>query len=200
MSRRFLAFVIRLLTGVRQVEMPAERVNVRVFFANHTSHLDFVVIWASLPAPLRERTHPVAAADYWSANRLRRWLALKVFRAILIPRGKITREDDPIGKMAGVLEQGDHLILFPEGTRSLDGNIGEFHAGLHALTKRCPQAELIPVYLENLNHILPKGEFLLVPLMGSTTFGPPCAGPQPQEGRHNFLNRARSAVLALADP
>ena len=198
MIRDGIALLVRLITGVRVIDEPPTPGPSRIYFANHSSHLDFVVIWAALPAGLRNRVRPVAAADYWERGPVRRWLAGKVFHAVLIPRGKLTRDDDPIGKMAAVLEQGNDLILFPEGTRSLDGRVAEFRPGLHALAKQYPQAELIPVHLENLNRILPKGEFLMVPLMGNAIFGPPCAGLCDGETRHDFLVKKRAALLALS--
>ncbi len=198
MLRETIALAIRLVTGVRPLRESAAPGTARIYFANHSSHLDFVVIWAALPADSRKRTRPVAAADYWERGPVRRWLAGRVFHAVLIPRGKITRDDDPIGHMAAALDDGCDLIIFPEGTRSPDGQMAEFRAGLHALARRHPQAELIPVFLENLNRILPKGEILLVPLMGTANFGPPCEGPRAGETRHDFLVRARESVLALA--
>lgn len=198
MIRDATALLIRLITGVRRIDEPAQPGSARIYYANHSSHLDFVVIWAALPAHFRNRARPVAAADYWDRGPVRRWLASKVFKAVLIPRGKVTRADDPIGRMAAVLEEGNDLIIFPEGTRSLDGRVAEFRPGICAVAKRYPQAELIPVYLENLNHILPKGEFLILPVIGSAIFGPCCEGPREDEARHDFLVRARDALLNLS--
>jgi 1-acyl-sn-glycerol-3-phosphate acyltransferase len=198
MIRNALALLIRLLTGVRLINDTARPGPPRIYYANHSSHLDFAVIWAALPACFRRRVRPVAAADYWERGPLRRWLAGRVFKAVLIPRGRVTRDDDPIGKMTAVLDAGNDLIIFPEGTRSLDGQVVEFRPGIHALARRYPQAELIPVYLENLNRILPKGEYLMVPLMGNAIFGPPCAGPRTDESRHDFLVRARTSLLDLS--
>jgi 1-acyl-sn-glycerol-3-phosphate acyltransferase len=198
MTRDAIALLARLITGVRRIADSAPPGTPRIYYANHSSHLDFVVIWAALPPPFRNRVRPVAAADYWDRDPVRRWLASKVFNAVLIPRGKVTRDDDPIGKMGAVLEAGHDLIIFPEGTRSLDGRLAEFRPGIHALAKRHPQAELIPVYLENLNRILPKGEILMVPLIGNAIFGPTCPSPRDGEPRADFLVRARAALLALA--
>lgn len=194
------AFIIRLVTGVRVDHAVAHPPGVRVYYANHSSHLDFVVIWAALPTELRTRTRPVAAADYWNKGPLRRWLAGKIFRAVLIPRGKITKHDDPIGAMAAVLDAGNDLILFPEGTRGDGTAVDDFRTGLHALSLRNPEAELVPVYLENLNRILPKGEIFLVPLMACVTFGKPCDVPRKDECRKEFLARARQALLDLHHP
>lgn len=198
MIHDLIALLARLITGVRLIADPARTGPARIYFGNHSSHLDFVVIWAALPSHCRKRVRPVAAADYWDGGPIRRWLASKVFKAVLIPRGKVTRDDDPIGRMTAVLEQGNDLILFPEGTRSQDGKVAEFRSGLHALALRQPQAVLIPVYLENLSHILPKGEFLMVPILGNVIFGPPCERPHEGETRHDFLVRARKSLLDLS--
>lgn len=200
MFHALLAGLIRLITGVRLAHDLPPLGPPRIYFANHSSHLDFVVIWAALPGKYRERTRPVAASDYWDRGPLRRFLARKVFRAVLIPRGKITRADDPIQRMADALDAGSDLILFPEGTRSLDGQVAEFRSGLHVLVRRHPLAELIPVHLENLNRILPKGEILLLPIIGNAIFGPPCEPPRDGETRHDFLARARESVLSLHPP
>jgi 1-acyl-sn-glycerol-3-phosphate acyltransferase len=198
MIRDLVALLARLVTGVRVISEEMNGGPPRIYYANHSSHLDFVVIWAALPGYFRHRVRPVAAADYWERGPIRRWLANQVFRAVLIPRGKLTREDDPIGKMIEAMDQGFDLIVFPEGTRSADGKVADFKAGIHSLAKQYPQAVLIPVYLENLNYILPKGEFLIVPVMGNAVFGPVCKGPHEGETRQDFLIRVRKSLLELA--
>jgi 1-acyl-sn-glycerol-3-phosphate acyltransferase len=167
-----------------------------VYFANHSSHLDAVVLWAALPGPLRERTRPVGARDYWQANRIRSWLAQRIFNALLIERQKVTTRDNPLRDMLAALDEGDSLILFPEGTRSSGLEPQRFKSGLFHLAKERPYVELLPVYLENLNRILPKGEFLPVPLLGSVTIGSPVR-LNPGESRDAFLDRTRQAVLTL---
>jgi 1-acyl-sn-glycerol-3-phosphate acyltransferase len=192
-----VATVLRSLCGSRarwQGCTPAE--SQRIYFANHTSHLDAVALWAALPVRLRARTRPVAARDYWAANRLKLWLAEKAFHALLIERRKVTAHENPLRDMLKALDAGDSLILFPEGTRSSNLEPQAFKSGLFHLAKERPQIELIPVYLENLNRILPKGEVLPVPLMGSITLGAPIS-LAPAETKESFLNRARKAVWDL---
>ncbi len=197
MIKDTIALMTRVLTGVSMIRDHVTEGTARIYFANHSSHLDFVVIWAALPKQLRDRVRPVAAAEYWERGKIRRWLAHHLFHAVLIPRGKVSRDDDPIGKMIVAMECGADLIIFPEGTRSVDGNIAEFKQGIHALAKKYPMAELIPVHLANLNHILPKGEFLMVPLIGQATFGPTCDGLREGESRQDFLVRIRASLLSL---
>jgi 1-acyl-sn-glycerol-3-phosphate acyltransferase len=192
-----VASVFRALCGSRARWQGCEPAACpRIYFANHTSHLDAVVLWATLPAPLRARTRPVAAKDYWEASRFRRWMAEKVFHALLIERRKVTVHENPLHDMLKALDAGDSLILFPEGTRSSHLEPQPFKSGLFHLAKERPAVALIPVYLENLNRILPKGEILPVPLLGSVTLGTPvklAAG----ETKDSFLGRARNAVWDL---
>lgn len=193
-----VAGTVKLITGIRAVwhGCPPAGSRPRVYFANHGSHLDFVALWSALDVAQRHRTRPVAARDFWDASRLRRWMACSVFRALLINRDKATRQDNPLRGMVEVLEKGESLILFPEGTRSLTGETGAFKAGLYHLAKAAPDIEFVPVFLENLNRILPKGEMLPIPLLTTVVFGGPVT-LQPQEPRDAYLERARHAVLAL---
>ncbi len=197
MTSGMVAQGVRLLTGASlQQHLPMPN-GVRIYLANHTSHLDFIVIWAVLPAALRCRARPVAAADYWSKGAIRRSLASRLFRAVLVERESVSRENNPLNKMRDVLAGGEDLILFPEGTRSSDGAMRAFKPGIFHLVRRFPQVELIPVHLENLNRILPKGEILPVPVLGNVNFGPPLAPLADGETKTEFLERAREAVSTL---
>jgi 1-acyl-sn-glycerol-3-phosphate acyltransferase len=202
-----LCTVSRLLTGVRAIWLcePAERG--RIYFANHRSHFDFLLIWACLPSLLRRNTFPVAAAEYWSRGRLRRYLANKVFHAVLVERDRTQRTQDPIATMSQVLAQGGSLILFPEGTRNLGTELLPFRAGLQRLASAFPSVELIPVWIENLGRVMPKGTHIPIPLLCSISFGPPLGPPtSPPLGEsdpsqvHAFLAHARAQLLALAPP
>ncbi len=139
----------------------------------------------------------MAARDYWGRTRLTRAIAVGLFNSLLIAREGITRRDNPIEQMAAAMREGHSLILFPEGTRSRDGVIIEFKSGLYHLASKVPEAELVPVYLQNLNRILPKGHLLPIPLISSVVFGPPMQ-LEPGEKKTEFLKRTRDAVLNLA--
>ena len=199
MTGTVLAFLVRLATGVRQLpDLPEDGAR-RVYFANHSSHLDFMVIWAALPGRQRDFTRPVAAAEYWEKTPLRRWIAGRIFRAVLIPRNPARmKAEDPLGKMLAALGEGSDLIVFPEGTRSDTGAVAPFKPGLPHLATKRPDALLVPVFLENLSRILPKGELLPLPLMGQANFGEPLPGPAEGESKAAFLGRARDAVLCLS--
>ncbi len=168
----------------------------RVYFANHSSHLDFLILWACLPRELRKRTRPVAARDYWSKSQLRLWVATHIFRAILIERTQISRANNPIDQLTAALAQGDSLIIFPEGTRGSGEAVGRFKSGLYHLAKQYEEAHYIPVYLENLNRVLPKGEYIPLPLICSVTFGAP-VDPVGARSKDDFLAEAQDALIAL---
>jgi len=189
----------RLITGVRgEWRGSAPDPRARVYFANHRSHADFVLIWTVLPTPLRRATRPVAGADYWLKGALRRFMGQRVFRAVLIDRTRAVRDADPIAIMAAALDENSSLILFPEGTRNTgDEPLLPFKSGLYHLARARERVELVPVWIENLNRVMPKGEFVPIPLLCTVTFGAPIvlgAG----EDKTVFLERSRSALLALA--
>lgn len=167
----------------------------RIYFANHTSHIDTVAIWAALPPDLQKITHPVAAYDYWGKSKWKHYLVTRGLNAIFIKRAKEDRTgEDPLQPLYDMLKTGESLIIFPEGTRNKGDTPQPFKAGLYHLAENFPNAELVPVYLENLNRIMPKGVFWPVPLVCTARFGTPIQ-LEPNEDKDLFLERARQAVI-----
>jgi 1-acyl-sn-glycerol-3-phosphate acyltransferase len=194
-----ILFFARFITAVRgRWDGVAPTDEQRVYFANHASHGDFILIWTVLPKRLRRRTRPVAGADYWLKTTARAFIGRDVFRAILIERDPERRQEDPVEQMARALDERASLILFPEGTRNTgDEPLLPFRTGLYHLAKARPAVELVPVWIANLNRVMPKGEFLPVPLLCTVTFGAPIHVGAAEE-KDAFLARARAALLALA--
>lgn len=206
-ARRALAKTITGFAGVQvtgadgaEPQLPDQA----IYYANHSSHLDFLTIWAALPAPLQKRARPVAAKDYWGSG-LRKTVAEKVFNAHLVQRhgSSSTRQRasdsgvSPKGQIAGmteVLDAGDSLIIFPEGTRGDGESIAEFHGGLYRLAQHSPQIPVIPVTLANMGRILPKGELIPVPHLSTVIFCEPLR-LRPGEDRQSFLTRAREVLI-----
>lgn len=166
-----------------------------IYFANHASHLDTLALWTALPPVLRKQTRPVAAKDYWDKTAVRRKIALDGLRAVLIERHAAGGRD-PLAPLADALEQGDSLIIFPEGTRHESPEPGEFKSGLYRLGQRFPKVQLVPVYLDNLHRSMPKGSFLPLPFLCRVRFGAPLQVEE-QETKGAFLTRARQAILEL---
>jgi 1-acyl-sn-glycerol-3-phosphate acyltransferase len=189
----------RFMTAPRAIWQGIEPVHrQRVYFANHSSNGDFVLLWTVLPPNLRRQTRPVAALDYWLKSPLRAFIGREVFNAVLIDRRPEARLADPVAQMVEALDQNASLILFPEGQRnSSDAVLLPFKSGLYHLAKSRPEVDLVPVWIANLNKVMPKGEIIPVPLICTLTFGAPLH-LSADEAKDAFLARASSALLALA--
>lgn len=197
--RQILIVLVRILVGARGEWVGcAPDGRSRIYFANHTSHFDTLAVISALPWAVRRRTHPVAARDYWGGSPLKRFVAEQVLRSVLIDRDGASG-GDPLEPVHAVLDARESILIFPEGTRGAGEEIAPFKSGLHRLAEKYPDAELIPVHLENLARIMPKGSFLIVPLTCTARFGAPLR-QTPGEPKAEFLARARQAIVELAAP
>ena len=189
---------VRLLTGAqaRWYGSPP-KAEQRIYFANHQSHADLVMIWAALPEELRSITRPIAARDYWTKSDFKRWITTAVFNAVYVDRER-QGDEDPLQPLIDALQSGDSLIIFPEGTRGHAAEPQAFKAGLYNLALRFPDVVLVPAWIANVQRVMPKGEVVPVPVLCSVTFGAPIR-LEPGEERRAFLDRARAAVIALRD-
>ncbi len=198
LMRYLLLGLVRLLTGAqaRWYGCPP-KAEQRIYFANHQSHVDLVMIWAALPRELRQVTRAIAARDYWTRTPFKRWLTREVFNVVYVSRERHA-DEDPLEPLIEALEHGDSIILFPEGTRGHAEAPQSFKAGLYNLALRFPGAVLVPAWINNVQHVLPKGEVVPVPVLCSVTFGAPIQ-VQPGEECKAFLDRARASVMAMRE-
>ena len=189
---------VRLLTGAqaRWYGSPP-KAEQRIYFANHQSHADLVMIWAALPEELRSITRPIAARDYWTKSDFKRWITTAVFNAVYVDRER-QGDEDPLQPLIDALQSGDSLIIFPEGTRGHAAEPQAFKAGLYNLALRFPDVVMVPAWIANVQRVMPKGEVVPVPVLCTVTFGAPIR-LEPGEERRAFLDRARAAVIALRD-
>ncbi len=186
-----------LLTGAQARWLGCGPADVqRVYFANHSSHADFALIWSVLPRALRRRTRPVAASDYWEHGAIRRYLIHRVFHGVLVDRGRISREHNPIADLCRALEEGSSLILFPEGTRGTGEQVQPFKSGIFHLAQAYAKAELVPVWIANSYRVMPKGLAIPIPLLCSVAFGKPLR-LEAGEHRQDFLDRLRQSLVEL---
>jgi 1-acyl-sn-glycerol-3-phosphate acyltransferase len=192
--RRILLACVRFLVGAHARWQAPPPEGQCLFFANHSSHLDTLAIMAALPGDLRAVTHPVAALDYWGKNAVTRFIAERCLDAVLVERGARGKAS-PLAPLEAPLEQGENLVIFPEGTRG-SGPIAPFKSGLYHLARHFPETPLVPIYIDNLHRVMPKGHLLPVPIICSLRFGAPLLR-HPDEGKEAFLARARQALLDL---
>lgn len=193
-----LCRLVSFLTGVR----PSKNVEqlqsdkTRLYYANHNSHGDFILFWISLPYETRLKTRPVAGADYWNGGAVRRFLAHNVFNMLLIERGGDNPQavTDQINQ--ALIESS--LIIFPEGTRKMNDDLPlqPFKSGLFYIAQQNPELELVPVWINNMNNVLPKGFMLPIPLLCDLYMGEPISYQQNEE-KSTFLHRAEQALLTL---
>lgn len=191
-----LSAVARLITGAQgHWKGCPPKAEQRIYFANHQSHLDWVLIWAALPSELRSVTRPIAAKDYWTSSPFKHWITREVFNAVYVNRQR-TDDQDPLEPLVEALKHGDSLVIFPEGTRSNKGLPQTFKSGLYHLAEQFPGVQLIPTWIDNVQRVMPKGEVVPVPILCTVTFGAPIT-LQPGEDKRGFLTRTRDAVVAL---
>ena len=189
----------RAITAVRAIwsgeGLPPRRC---VYFANHSSHGDFILVWAVLPPRMRAETRPVAGAEYWLKSRLSTFIGRDVFNSVLIQRDRENRTQDPIAQMADAIDSGSSLIVFPEGTRNqTEEQLLPFKSGIFHLAEARPDIDFVPVWINNLNRVMPKGEIVPIPLICTVTFGSPMQLER-GETKEDFLERLRAAMLALS--
>ncbi|MCH7313123.1 lysophospholipid acyltransferase family protein [Acinetobacter sp. ANC 3882] len=201
---RFIAFLTRrsarLLTGARSLWVGCEpELKQRIYYANHNSHIDFILLWSSLPIHIRRQTRPIAASDYWLKDGFRRFLIQDTFSGVTIQRNR-TDQQDPLQPVKDVLAQGDSIIFFPEGTRNLNDDIEllEFKSGLYHLSQQFPEVEVVPVWISNLKRVMPKGAFIPLPLLSTVIFGEPLALDQLTD-KDQFLQHAQQQLLKLKE-
>ncbi|MEP7296762.1 MAG: lysophospholipid acyltransferase family protein [Burkholderiales bacterium] len=191
-----LATIARLITGAQGHWYGSPpKAEQRIYFANHQSHFDWVLIWAALPGDLRTITRPIAARDYWTSTPLKHWITREIFNAVYVSRQR-EADEDPLEPLMEALRHGDSLVIFPEGTRGNKADPAPFKAGLYHLAEAFPDVQLIPTWIDNVQRVMPKGEVVPVPILCSVTFGAPLT-LQPGEDKRVFLDRARGAVIGL---
>ena len=147
-----------------------------IIVGNHNSHLDTISIMAHLPLRQLAKTHPIAAGDYFGKSPFKAALTRFFVNAILIPRSRPKEGEtgpDPIQMMVEVLEKGDSLLLFPEGSRGEPEKFQKFKRGVGLVLEQCPDIPFIPIYMKGLGKILPKGDPVPVPFDSYMRIGTP---------------------------
>lgn len=172
-----------------------------IIVANHNSHVDTMVLLSSLPISQLKRTHPVATATYFGKKKWLELLSNLFVNTVLIQRREEKSPETDQGKaleqLMKKLEQGHSLIFFPEGSRGEPEQMQAFRKGIGVLLQKFPHIPFIPVYLQGMGKILPKGSLLPVPYDAQVYFGDPtfCQHNTVEE----IVAEVESAILALKD-
>ena len=167
-----------------------------IVVSNHNSHLDTLVLMTLLPWPMLRQLRPVAAKDYFLRNRVLAWFALNIMHIIPLEREIIDRHQDPLAACSEALQNGEILILFPEGSRGDPEQMGTLKTGIAHLAKRNPEVPIIPIFLHGLGKALPKGEAILVPFFCDVFIGEPISW---SGDRTSFMTSLEQGITTLAE-
>jgi 1-acyl-sn-glycerol-3-phosphate acyltransferase len=201
LSRPFMAFV-RLYCRLRVDGLEhIPEASAFILAANHSSHADTAVIFAALPRPMRKRVVAAAAQDYFFDNGLRQFVSRVLFNTIPVPRSAFAGSD-PLRHVIRALREGYGVLLFPEGTRSQNGELGPFRSGIGRLAGEFPDVPIIPVWLEGTGRVLPKKASVPLPVSVSVHFGAPVVHSPAQLADkiswRTVANEVREALLDLS--
>ena len=147
-----------------------------IIVGNHNSHLDTISVLAHLSFKQLHKTHPIAAGDYFGKSKFKAALTRFFVNAILIPRSRPKEGEtgpDPIQMMVEVLQKGDSLLLFPEGSRGEPEKSQKFNRGVGFVLEQCTDVPYIPIYMKGLGKVLPKGDPVPVPFDSYLRVGEP---------------------------
>ncbi len=167
-----------------------------IIVANHNSHLDTMVLASMFPLALLRKLRPVAAEDYFLRNRWLAWFALNIIGIIPLKRDCRNAVGDVLAGCAEAIDRGDILLLFPEGSRGEPERLSRFKNGVAHLAKRYPSVPVVPVFMQGLGKALPRGEWVLVPVICDVVVGEPLYWTG---SRQEFMERLESRMQELAE-
>jgi 1-acyl-sn-glycerol-3-phosphate acyltransferase len=160
----FVRFVVLIVLGLNirnRAKLP--QTGPAIIIANHNSHLDTMVLMTLFKINLLPKIHPIAAADYFLKNRFLAWFSQQIIGIIPITRIGHDSQSDPLLPCYQALDNGEIIILFPEGTRGEPEKLSAFKKGISYLAEKYPHVPVVPIFMHGLGKSLPKGEYLLVP-------------------------------------
>ncbi|MCI0650534.1 MAG: 1-acyl-sn-glycerol-3-phosphate acyltransferase [Planctomycetes bacterium] len=169
-----------------------------VMVANHASHLDALCLQAALPIRRLHRVFPAAAEDYFFVDLPRTAIAAIFVNALPMSRQRNIRQSLDLCRRL-LANPGNVLILFPEGTRTRTGEIGEFKAGIGALVGGT-SIPVVPCRIEGAFAAWPKGRVLPLPRKVRIRLGAPLAFPEPiadKGAMQRIAETLKRAVLEL---
>jgi len=207
----FIMLIVRplalVLTGVDVIGR--ERLPTKgpaIIAGNHNSHMDTLLLLALFPPRALARVRPAAAADYFLKDPALAWFSRNIIGIVPVERAPRQPGADPaIDVLAGAkaaLAQGDILVIFPEGTRGEAGHraMAPMKTGVARLAEACPEAPVIPVWIQGAGRVLPKGAVLPVPMTCCVLVGEPLHWRGDRDGFMAELKAAFDGLEAKAPP
>ncbi|HIF9186855.1 TPA: lysophospholipid acyltransferase family protein [Photobacterium damselae] len=189
-----LVFVCLGLNIINRQNLPLR--GPMVVAANHNSHLDTLVLLALFPIRMVHKVRPVAAADYFLKNKVSTWLSLNILGIIPIHRSPNKSERHEVfDECHKALNQGDILIIFPEGSRGEPETMSGLKKGIYHLVNEHKICPVIPVVMRGLGRALPKGAVMFVPFNCDVVLGSPI---MKFENADDFLITMQSEYQHLA--
>ncbi len=191
----------RFLTGadvIGRERLPAA--GPAIVVANHTSHVDTLLLLTIFPARLMGRVRPVAAADYFLRGPLIGWFSRTLVGIVPVDRAHGLHED-VLAPARAALAAGDIVIIFPEGTRGpATDALGPLKTGVARLAAAFPRAPVTPVWIEGAGRVLPKGAVLPAPMNCTALVGEPIAWSGDKAAFMEALRASLEALKASAPP
>lgn len=138
--------------NLKQVQSPS------IFIANHQSHMDTPVIMESLTDPVRDNLLFGAAQDRWFVKGKEKLILQPWYQSLVLGNFPIMRGggSKALAYASWLLEQGSHICIFPEGTRAMNDELGEFRHGVSLLALK-HQVPVVPIVMKGLRELRPKG-------------------------------------------
>jgi len=200
LKKIFFAFIIRpivlIISGVNvrgQEHLPTEGASIVV--SNHNSHLDTMVLMSLYPVARLPKVRPVAAFDYFMKNKYFAWFSQNVIGIIPLKRKVSKDEGHPFAPVHKALNEGETIIIFPEGSRGEPEQMVAFKTGVAHLSKDFPDVPVVPIYIHGAGKALPKGEALFVPFIIDVIIGE--ALYNKDETHREFTARLEEKIMQL---
>ena len=136
-----------------------------ILVANHNSHLDTMVIMSLFSLKTLEKVRPIGAEDYFCNKLYKKWLSKNLIDLIALKRRPSKIDGHPFGEIYKALDNGDIVLLFPEGSRGDPEVMKPFKTGIAHIAEAYPKVPVIPLSIHGAGKALPKGEALFVPFV-----------------------------------
>jgi len=164
-----------------------------IIVANHNSHLDILLLYYLLPIKQIKKTHPIAAKEYFSKSKIIFKLVEYLFDPVWIKRGETDSFTEFMDVVKSKLDDGHNLIVFPEGSRGLPGEVQHFKTGIGRISEQYRSIPIVPVFISGTERSLPRRYSIPVPIWNNITIGP----PQLFKGSYKQITRALEDTIRM---